>query len=316
MSKEITTHVEQVAKTLSNLFREQPKEVVKHVYEQLEYMETQFNASLGWRLKHHHAELLKDLYSVLTPMSEAMTHLQGEFSHCKNSIHILSEEITATKSTPTFGHASVQTHSAALQGEKFISHRPRLQSTVQSGMPEDNFGSPGGSTIQGKGKSRFMGKSPIKLQFSTFGRINNTADPLQNLERCEDFLALNPLTDEELIATLRNVLHGTARDWWDVARHKIHTWKEFHDQFCAAFLSEDYEDELGERVRNRVQGEGESVRDFAYTVCTSHYVSAGNQTLHRISKLPKLPTPQKEEQKDTLPWDPLLIHVTWDHPHL
>lgn len=27
-------------------------------------------------------------------------------------------------------------------------------------------------------------------------------------------------------------------------------------------------------------------------------------------------TPQKEEQKDTLPWDPLLIHVTWDHPPL
>lgn len=29
-------------------------------------------------------------------------------------------------------------------------------------------------------------------------------------------------------------------------------------------MSEDYEDELAERVRNRVQGEGESVRDFAY----------------------------------------------------
>lgn len=91
-------------------------------------------------------------------------------------------------------------------------------------------------------------------------------------------MALNPLTDEELIATLQNVLHGTARDWWDVARHKIHTWKEFHDQFHAAFLSEDYEDELAERVQNRIQGEGESIRDFA---CTSRYVSAGNQTLQK-----------------------------------
>lgn len=36
MSKEITAHVEQVAKTLTNLFLEKQKEVVKHVYEQLE----------------------------------------------------------------------------------------------------------------------------------------------------------------------------------------------------------------------------------------------------------------------------------------
>lgn len=64
------------------------------------------------------------------------------------------------------------------------------------------------------------------------------------------------------MATQRNVLHGPARDWWDVARHKIHTWAEFQVQFQAAFLSEDYEDELAERIRTRVQGENESIRDF------------------------------------------------------
>lgn len=40
--------------------------------------------------------------------------------------------------------------------------------------------------------------------------------------------------------------------------------KLIHGRSCAAFLSEDYEDEQAERVRNRVQGEGESIRDFAY----------------------------------------------------
>ncbi|XP_033958149.2 copper-transporting ATPase 2-like [Pseudochaenichthys georgianus] len=160
----------------------------------------------------------------------------------------------------------VQQEGSAEQEDKPlpIPNRPRLQSTVHPGQSENNFGSPGESTIHEEVKSRFMGKSPVKLQFPSFGKLNDTPDPLQYLERCDDFLALNPLTDEELIATLRNVLHGTARDWWDVGRHKIHTWREFHDQFRAAFLSEDYEDELAERVRNRVQGEGESVRDFAY----------------------------------------------------
>lgn len=113
-------------------------------------------------------------------------------------------------------------------------------------------------------KSRFTGKSPIKLQFPAFGRMEDTPDPLQYLQRCEDFLAWYPLNGEELTASLHNVLHGTVRDWWDVARHKVHTWKDFHVQFHAAFLSEDYEDELAERVHNRVQGEDESVRDFAY----------------------------------------------------
>lgn len=41
-------------------------------------------------------------------------------------------------------------------------------------------------------------------------------------------------------------------------------WAEFQTSFLSAFLSEDYVDELAERIRNRVQGENESIRDFAY----------------------------------------------------
>lgn len=81
-----------------------------------------------------------------------------------------------------------------------------------------------------------MGTCTVRILFPAFGGLYDPFDPLQYLERCEDFLALNPLTNEELIATLRNVHHGTARDWWDVARHKIHTWRQFWEHFHAAFL--------------------------------------------------------------------------------
>ncbi|KAG7480145.1 hypothetical protein JOB18_044254 [Solea senegalensis] len=104
--------------------------------------------------------------------------------------------------------------------------------------------------------------------------MEDEPDPLLYLEKCNDFLALNPLTDEELMATLRNVLHGTARDWRNWVRLNTHTWSDFREKFCAAFLSEDYEDELAERVRTRVQGEGESIRDFAFSSighCTVPY---------------------------------------------
>lgn len=105
----------------------------------------------------------------------------------------------------------------------------------------------------------------LKLTFPTFGRHTDDTDPLLYLTKCQDFLALHPLTDADLLATFRTVLYGTARDWWEVSRSNITTWKEFESAFLSAFLSEDYEDELAERIRTRVQGDRESVRDFAFT---------------------------------------------------
>lgn len=43
------------------------------------------------------------------------------------------------------------------------------------------------------------------------------------------------------------------------------SWAEFKTSFLTAFLAEDYEDELAERVRTKKQGEHEPVRDFAYS---------------------------------------------------
>lgn len=78
-------------------------------------------------------------------------------------------------------------------------------------------------------------------------------------------MALHPLTDTDILATFRTVLHGTTRDWWEVRHSSISTWSEFEAAFLSAFLSEDYEDELAERVRTKIQGEKESIRDFAFS---------------------------------------------------
>lgn len=78
-------------------------------------------------------------------------------------------------------------------------------------------------------------------------------------------MALHPLTDADILATFRTVLYGTARDWWEVRRSNITTWNEFEAAFLSAFLAEDYEDELAERIRTRIQGERESIRDFAFS---------------------------------------------------
>nr|XP_055053112.1 uncharacterized protein LOC129438391 [Misgurnus anguillicaudatus]XP_055053113.1 uncharacterized protein LOC129438391 [Misgurnus anguillicaudatus] len=105
----------------------------------------------------------------------------------------------------------------------------------------------------------------IRITFPTFGRPSDDLDPLLYITRCHDFLALHPLTDEDVLATFRTVLSGTARDWWEVARSTVHSWSNFQTAFLTAFLAEDYEDELAERVRKRTQGDKETIRDFAFS---------------------------------------------------
>lgn len=59
------------------------------------------------------------------------------------------------------------------------------------------------------------------------------------------------------MATFRNVLYDSARDWWDVAH--LHT----PGQILLSFPVRDYNDEVAETVRTWLQGEDENIRDFA-----------------------------------------------------
>lgn len=106
---------------------------------------------------------------------------------------------------------------------------------------------------------------PIRMVFPSFGGEQDETDPVIYLERCKDYLALRPMLTSELLATMRSVLHASARDWWETVRLKIGSWEDFQKAFLAAFLSDDYQDELEDRVRDRLQGANESIRDFAFS---------------------------------------------------
>lgn len=49
-----------------------------------------------------------------------------------------------------------------------------------------------------------------------------------------------------------------------MTRVSTHPWGDLQSKFQSSFLSEDYEDELAERAQTQIQGEDESIRDFAY----------------------------------------------------
>lgn len=267
---ELKESISKLSEAMSTLVNEKQLELVQVVRNHIEYLQNQVTSTINWRVKQLHSEVLKDINAVMTPMGQTVHHLETEISALIKQVDksILEVQSMKTQSLPAtfFGDASVQTTfpppmDFIQSGATLNPHR--LQSTLQN-VAERDLMSPNDPFLHEDTKTRSLGKHPIKLEFPSFGRMEDTVDPLLYLEKCNDYLALQPLTQEELFVTLRNVLHGTARDWWDVARLEITTWDEFEQKFRTAFLSEDYEDELAERIRTRVQGEEESIRDFAY----------------------------------------------------
>ncbi len=104
---------------------------------------------------------------------------------------------------------------------------------------------------------------PVKLDFPCFSNRQDE-DPILFVERCEEYFAVRPLNDQEILASLNTVLKETAKDWWQAERRKVHSWGQFKDIFLRSFLSEDYEDVASRRLVERKQGAKESIRDFAF----------------------------------------------------
>lgn len=106
-------------------------------------------------------------------------------------------------------------------------------------------------------------RPPVKVEFPQFDSVDNN-DPVSFVERCEEYFAIKPLTDSEILASLTSVLKGTAKDWWLAEKRHVLTWKQIKQDFLHAFLTDDYEAEAAKRLLERKQGSRESIRDFAY----------------------------------------------------
>ena len=267
-------------RNLTQLYEKGKNDIVIAMDKQFDYHRTQIISAVQWRLKTHHDELLQEVNAPNSPVLSSVSLLQQEIAQCNQSLTDLSADVTILKQRSLHPTSVVATSIPSIGRHATFSRQQQttppipLQSTMHPGPENLDFHGtspftsiipPDSPTHTSSHSRRSGGALPIKLEFPTFGKKDDSPDPLLYLERCRDFLALNPLADGELLATLRNVLHGTARDWWNVARLNTQTWADFENKFSSAFLSEDYTDELADRVRNRVQGEKESIRDFAYS---------------------------------------------------
>lgn len=100
---------------------------------------------------------------------------------------------------------------------------------------------------------------PVEIEFPGFCDTQEE-DPVNFIERCEEYFAVRPLSESEIMAALTAVLKGTAKDWWLVERQHVRSWKRFREVFLQSFLSEDYEDVAIRRLQERKRGEGKYPR--------------------------------------------------------
>lgn len=189
-------------------------------------------SEIRFMMEQFQIEVQKDLQSMQQNTQKDQDQLFQEIGHCNAQVNALNDGLREIK---------VEVSHFKNSGTTVTDPQGTSKSTIQT--------TPNPSTIQHHLQPAPMVKSDhLKLTFPTFGRPSDDSDPLLYMTKCQDFLALHPLDDTDILATFRTVLYGTARDWWEVARSSITSWSEFESAFLSAFLSEDYEDELAERV--------------------------------------------------------------------
>lgn len=139
-----------------------------------------------------------------------------------------------------------------------ISNCCRWQSTIQPGQLWVTWR----RTIHEEWAIRFMGKSPVKLQFPTFGRLDDTPDPFQCLERFYDFHSQMRSSLPPLLMCFMGL--------WEIGG------------MWPAMKSKPGRNSKTSSMLPSVQGERERESWETVPTCISHYASAGNQTLKEL----------------------------------
>ncbi|XP_073808802.1 adenosylhomocysteinase isoform X1 [Danio rerio] len=119
------------------------------------------------------------------------------------------------------------------------------------------------TTKQGTYLSPSSFPTSIKLELPTFGNADSE-DPLDFIERFEEYDELRPLHHEEMLAALSVSLKGTAKSWWKAEKSSITDWLSFKEKFLFSFLNEDHKEVAAQKLADYKQRVNESIRDYAF----------------------------------------------------
>ncbi len=191
------------------------KAVQLMISKEIQKMEQSFTCVVRDKMEQLRVELQQDIKAIQHTFQGSLDNVTTNLQQCETQIHKCCNCV------------------AELQNDVqvFIKEKTEAQTGKTTKIP----GAHSIETVSPLLPMSLAKSDHIKLTFPTFGRPTDDADPLLYLNKCQDFLALHPLTDTDLLATFRTVLHGTARDWWEVSRSNITIWKEFEAAFLSAF---------------------------------------------------------------------------------
>ncbi len=103
----------------------------------------------------------------------------------------------------------------------------------------------------------------VKMDLPTFSNLNSE-DPIEFIDRFEEYIELRPLLHEELLAAVSVSLKGTAKSWWRAEKPSIRDWDSFKEKFLFSFLNEDHKEVAAQKLASYRQRVNECVRDFAF----------------------------------------------------
>lgn len=199
--QKMETEMEQWSRTTKRLISEDLSKVEASVVSQVRFLVQQLQA-----------EEQQDFKATFQSLKNSQEQFK-EFHQHKNQMDAFCSD--------TQNFQSDMSDQLQTQVEKM----KEMTTNQQEVSPANEYSSPGGIPITTTTTSVPIAKSDhLRLTFPTFGKPHEDPDPLNYLTRCQDFLALHPLSDVDLLATFHTVLYGTARDWWEVARTSLVTW--------------------------------------------------------------------------------------------
>lgn len=123
----------------------QTTEIKRLMSNQFEYFRKEFNNMLHWRLKNHHAEVLKDFSAVMEPMANTLELILKATDKCTQQINTFVAQTSSNSSLQDELHQCMQHfHQLALDIEAL---KTSQQSSVKANASVQTVMSPFPSTV-------------------------------------------------------------------------------------------------------------------------------------------------------------------------
>lgn len=238
-----------------------------HVHGRIERINADSEAFLEKKesLRRRVKEVLAELESKLLPpfLQVNLIDLQEEVKHetSTSNVEVLTPMVSPLTSLVTREEIGTE---CVTPIQKRIFNTPSVKSAVLNPVEQHSFTYPlHPSTSFGEYNTPRAPYNSSTANYLAINKWNVTFDGGSGLscflERIEELRVARNVTTQQLYAAAVELFTGNARIWYRSIRTTVNSWEELVTALRTTFLPCDYEISLWDEIRNRTQGDGESV---------------------------------------------------------